>query len=278
MSTTLVENRIVIKAGGDTLVGADGSLNVEVFASIARQVAVLRSQGKEVVIVTSAAIKAGLQTLKSLGIDTVSVSKKLLAGVGAELLLSTWATAFRPYKIATAQFWVTHGNWDKNGERERIESGLLEALVLGIVPIVNENDVVSDDEIVLMDKGWGENDNMAARVADLIHASSVLFLSSVGGIYEANPKEDTRARRYEEIDAWNIPEALRSFNGTSFHGEGKGGINNIRTKVEAAAFCHRLGMRVNIASLDVDPNMILLFGATGESYGTGMGRTNILGG
>src|SRR3989344_1784865 len=113
-------------------------------------------------------IKAGIQTLKSLSIESASVSKKLLAGIGAELLLSTWAAAFRPYKIAIAQFWVTHGNWDKDGERERIESGLLEALGLGIVPIVNENDVVSDNEIVLMDKGWGENDNMAARIASLV--------------------------------------------------------------------------------------------------------------
>lgn len=276
MSTSLVENRIVIKVGGDTLARADGTLNLEAFASIARQVAVLRTQGRQVAIVTSAGIKAGLQTLKSLGIEAPNVSKKLLAGIGAELLLSTWANAFRPYKIAIAQFWVTHGNWDKDGERERIESGLLEALSLGIVPIVNENDVVSDNEIVLMDKGWGENDNMAARVASLVHASYALFLSSVGGIYETNPRQNTGARKYLQINAWNIPDGLGSSNGTSVHGEGKDGINNIRTKVEAAALCHRLGMGVSIASLDADGNMILLSVANGESYGTRMGAENIL--
>ncbi|KKU68545.1 MAG: Glutamate 5-kinase [Parcubacteria group bacterium GW2011_GWA2_47_16] len=272
----LVPNRIVIKVGGDTLAYADGTLNTKAFASIARQVAVLRTQGKQVAIVTSAGIKAGIQTLKSLGIESASVSKKLLAGIGAELLLSTWATAFRPYKIAIAQFWVTHGNWDKDGERERIESGLLEALGLGIVPIVNENDVVSDNEIVLMDKGWGENDNMAARIASLVHAFSVLFLSSVGGIYEANPRQHSSARRYDEINAHDIPQSLRSQNGTSPHGDGKDGINNIRTKIDAAAFCCRLGMRVNIASLSADSNMIILFGSAGENYGTRMGTENIL--
>lgn len=276
MSTQLVPNRIVIKAGGDTLARADGSLNIEVFASIACQVAVLRAQGKEVVIVTSAGIKAGSQTLKSLGISLPFVSKALLAGIGSDRLLSAWAEAFRFYKVPIAQFWLTHANWLHDGERQKIKDRLLEALTFGVVPIVNENDVVSDNEIVLMEKGWGENDNMAARVADMVCASSVLFLSSVGGIYEENPKENTRARRYEEIDAWNIPEALRSFNGASLHGEGKDGINNIRTKVEAAAFCHRLGMRVNVASFDADPNMVFFYFDANQDYGTRMGRENVL--
>ncbi|GEM_PF-986163 len=276
LGINLVPDRVVIKVGTDTLTLADGTLNIKAFESIARQTAVLRTRGKEVSIVTSAGIKAGLQTLKSLGMNFPNVSKKLLAGIGAELLLSTWAAAFRPFGVATAQFWVTHGNWDKDGERERIESGLLEALALGVVPIINENDVVSDNEIVLMDKGWGENDNMAARVASLLRVSSVLFLSSVGGIYEANPRENTSARKYLEINAWNIPEELRGPNGTSLHGAGKDGINNIKTKVEAAALCHRLGMGASIASLDADPNMILLFVVNSENYGTRMGTQNIL--
>ena len=267
---------MVIKVGGDTLARADGTLNMEVFASIARQVAVLRLRGKQVAIVTSAGIKAGLQTLKLLDIKLPSVSKQLLAGIGAERLLSAWTEAFRPHRVAIAQFWLTHANWDNETERQSIESRILEALACGIVPIINENDVVAGDEIILMEKGWGENDNMAARGADLIHAACVLFLSSVGGIYEANPREHTKARRYEQLDARNIPESLQCANGISIHGAGKDGINNIKTKVDAAAFCHKLGMRVNIASHDADSNVILLFGASGQDYGTRMGTENIL--
>ena len=277
MNTELFGNRVVIKVGGDTLTRADGTLDLSVFASIAMQVAVLNWRGKQVAIVTSAGIKAGVQTLNSLGIESAHFSKKLLAGIGAQLLLSTWANAFKKFRTAQAQFWVTHGNWDKEGEREIIKSGLSEALSANVVPIINENDVVSDAEIRLMEKGWGENDNMAARVAELIQASSVLFLSSVGAIFEANPHENIQARKYEMIDAWNIPEALRCPNGTSTHGEGKNGINNIRTKVEAAAFCHRHGMRVNISGLSVDESdTIIFFGSNKQDQGTAMGNQNVL--
>ncbi|MCR4311622.1 MAG: hypothetical protein NUV54_03615, partial [Candidatus Taylorbacteria bacterium] len=191
--------------------------------------------------------------------------------IGSENLISSWAKAFEPSGIAIAQLWLTHANWDHKGEVKSIKDTLLEALANGVVPIINENDVVSDAEIMLMLKGWGENDNMAARVASLVGASAVLFLSTVGWIYEANPKEHKTARKYEVIDAHTIPVTLLLPNGTSPHGDGKNGINSIKTKVDAAAFCFRFGARASIANLFAGPDVIVSFGLATKEYGTRMG-------
>ncbi len=261
---------MVLKLGTDTLAIDGNVLDERAFRSIAMQVVTLRKKGVWAIVVSSAGIAAGRQLLGKIGIGFDNLSKKILAGVGAQPLLACWQNAFARHGIPIVQFWLTPSNWKNHGERAGIKHLIFEALARGLVPVVNENDVVSDQEIRLMEKGWGENDLLAARVACLVKARFVAFLSSVGGVFEKKPEKGNGARKYRELNAWDIPHALRRSNGCSKHG--KGGIN---TKITAAAKCHRRGMKVCIAGLSVGKT-VLLHIAQGERVGTLFGARTVL--
>ena len=181
-------NKLVLKFGTEALLGKTGKakrkLDQKVFDGVARQVALLRrDQNVDIVVVSSGAIKAGKESMARFGINASSTNldKGQIASVGMSHLLNRWRYAFGSFKMLTAPFWVTYANWVSEPERRSICSGILCCSHQGIVPIVNENDVVSDREIELMEKGISENDQLAMMVASLINADAVLFLTDAKG-------------------------------------------------------------------------------------------------
>ena len=262
--------RVVLKFGTETLVGKFGKakrkLDQKIFDNVARQVAFLRrEQRADVVIVSSGAIKAGKEMMARSGINpnNTTLDKGQIAAVGMPYLLTRWRLAFWSFKMLTAPFWITYANWLSEPERRSVCSGILCCSHQGIIPIVNENDVVSANEIELMEKGISENDQLALMVASLIDADAVLFLTDVGGVYEADPKVKPSARMYEEIDPETARKVYHLLSYSSSNGTG-----GIRAKIRSALQCFASGRRVAIARLD--DNVIIDF-AKGKPVGTMIG-------
>jgi len=253
--------RLIVKFGTANLCDQSGQLDQSIFDDFARQVAELLNQGIEVIIVSSGAIKAGRERVESLGINIAHLDKKDLAGIGSPHLMKKWGDAFEGYGRLVGQVWVTFGNWANEGERESIRSSAFDYLRDGVIPVVNENDVVSDREIRLMEKRISENDRLAKMIALLMGANAILFLTDEGGIYEEDPKINSQARLYEEISARVKPEELIGVSG----GTSEGGAGGMRVKLKEALRCAKRGMQVAIAGREED--VILKF-VRGEPVGT----------
>ncbi len=256
-----MKGAIVLKVGTKNLM-CGGLLHQDVFNEIARQVVVVEREEKKVVIVTSGAIKAGEERLIDLDKDFKNLSKKDLAGVGARHLLNRWGEAFNPYHKEISQFWLTYANWRNSDELERIKVGIPNCLDNGLVPVINENDVISDSEILFMEKGISENDRLARMVAKLISAEAVLFLTDAGGVYEDDPRTNPKARMYEEINPFTFePRKLSEVSEW-----GRGGI---RIKIQEAKLCFLASMKVAIAGMEED---VLIKFSRGEKVGTTLSK------
>jgi len=242
-------NHLLLKFGTEVLVDASGKLDQEVFGNIARQcVETLMS----VTIVSSGAIRAGEKS--SLGAPRAFFSHKEYAAVGARYLMQAWGDAFICFRMEVAQIWVTPVNMCHENERERISMAIRFCHRNGVIPIINENDVVSES--------WRgmDNDVLAGEIAELTRPDAVLFLTKVGGVYDKHPAENVFARRYDEIDV-QVARDLASYL-QPLHPHYSSGM---REKLLQAVRCVEMGMRVGIAG--VENNNIRRF-AAGESVGT----------
>lgn len=242
---------MVIKLGTETLVAKDGEaagyLDQTVFDNVAAQVDRLKRLSGSVTLVSSGAIQAGRERMKQLGIDATHLDKKDLAGIGARHLLNRWGNAFDIHNRDVGQVWVTHANWKNRNEWRNIHRSISQFHNAGIIPIVNENDVVSDLEVQSMDRGMSENDRLARMIAHRIRADGILFLTNVGGVYESDPSTCPDARMYKMIDVATIKKLLRVPSTASSKGAG-----GMRAKLIEAMKCFHTGMRVAIAGMDDD--------------------------
>lgn len=250
---------ILIAKFGTEVLMHNGALDQGLFMRAARQIVRLQKQGVKTVIVSSGAIQAGKERIAELSGGVNAFSSKGLAGIGSRLLLNRWSDAFASYTDTdVAQFWLTYQNWQDAGERESIKSELLALLKTLVVPVVNENDVVSDEELRKYELGIGENDQLARMIAKLVGAQGILFLTSTGGVYEADPALNPNAKMLSVVDSTMLDDL-------SLFGNSSKGTGGMRTKVREALRCAKSGMRAAIAGLTEDS--ILRFGK-GESVGT----------
>jgi len=242
------------------------SLDPQIFSDYARQIVELYRRRTKIIIVTSGAIRAGEERVERLARRASDFAKKELAAIGTRHLLNQWGEAFENEGIEIAPIWVTFQNWNDEGERESIKSSILNLLRQGVIPVVNENDVVSDWEIKWMEKGISENDRLTKAISFLIGADAVLFLTNGEGVYEDNPETNSQARLYDEVSMWgDLKRLINSSAGIS-----EGGSGGMRVKLETAVSCAKKGMEVAIAGREIDA--IVKF-AKGESVGTRIGQT-----
>lgn len=233
----------------------EGRLDQLIFNDVARQIVYLLKIGIEVVIITSGAVQAGRERLKLLHIkpEEGDLEKKDIAGIGMRHLLSKWGIAFHRYGYEIAQVLVTHANWADERERESIRKAILNYTKCGFMPVINENDVVSDREIKLEENKISENDQLSAMAAKLIGADAILFLTDVGGIFDKNP-QDLSARMYSVININALPPELLKISKTA-SANGTGGM---KAKLEWASDCVRGGMYAVIGGLQ-EEDAILRF-------------------
>jgi len=217
--------RIVVKIGSALLVDRkDGTLREGWLKSLAEDVAWLRGQGADVVLVSSGSIALGRAVLNLPGADLALEQSQAAAAVGQIRLARAYEEALAPHGITTAQVLVTLE--DSTDRRRYLNSrATLQTLLgLGAVPIVNENDTIATDEI-----RYGDNDRLAAQVAVVVGADRLILLSDVDGFYSANPAQDPAARRYDEIA--EITPEIEAMAGDAGSGLSKGGM---KTKLLAA--------------------------------------------
>jgi glutamate 5-kinase len=224
---------ILIKFGTESLM-KDGKLDPTSFSCAAKQINELIQDKYKIIIVSSGAIQAGREQATKLDVDTKKLHKKDFAGMGSPILLRYWAHTFEKFNIAVAEVLITHANWRCDEEKNSIQSSINNYLASGIIPIINENDVVSDREIRLMDEGISENDHLARLVAEITNPNRIIFITKSGGVFDKNPELFPDVKRYLEIDINNIPELLLDSSDKSENGSG-----GIGKKVVEAAKCCR---------------------------------------
>ena len=229
--------RIVIKIGSALLTNDGAGVDRDAVDDWVGQIADLISAGKEVVLVSSGAIAEGIARLGWVGRPDSIHDLQAAAAVGQMGLIQTYETSFLRFNRHTAQILLDH---DDLASRQRYLNarGVLQKLMhLGVIPIVNENDTVVTDEI-----RFGDNDNLAALVANLIDADILVILTDKDGLYSANPDHDPMAKLVAEKQA--ADESLDSLVGESASGLGRGGMV---TKLQAARIAAASGCSTVIA-------------------------------
>ena len=224
--------RLVIKLGSALVAGADGP------ARFAADIAALRSEGRQVILVSSGAVALGRRLLdlpRSSRLD----QKQAAAAAGQPLLMRAWAEAFAPHGLPTAQLLLTAHDTEQRRAFLNARTTLDALLKAGAVPIINENDSTATAELRV-----GDNDRLSARVAQLAGADLLVLLSDVDGLYTADPGRDPQAQHVARIEALT-PDILALADGALAEGVGTGGM---RTKLEAGRIAAAAGCATLIGS------------------------------
>lgn len=231
--------RVVVKVGSTLLVdGATGRLNRSWLESLAADLARMRGRGQEVVLVSSGAIALGRRHLGLPAGRLRLEESQAAAAVGQIRLAHAWKEVLEAHGIAVAQVLLTFGDTEQRRRYLNARSTLNTLLALGAVPVINENDTVATAEI-----RYGDNDRLAARVAQMLAADCAVLLSDVPGLYTADPARDPTARLLSEVG--EITAEVESMAGGPGSDAGSGGM---ATKVAAARIAIAAGCHLCIAS------------------------------
>jgi glutamate 5-kinase len=230
--------RLVVKIGSALLTDPEGRVNRAWLAGIADDLAALRAAGKEVLVVSSGAIAIGSGVLgiarRRARLDELQAA----AAAGQVQLVHAWAEALAAHGIAVAQVLLTLGDTEDRRRWLNARGTLARLLAHEVVPVINENDTVATEEI-----RYGDNDRLAARVAQMVMADGLLLLSDVDGLYEADPRRREDAHHVAEVDA--ITDEVMAMATGSVSGVGSGGMT---TKLIAARIATHAGCSTIVAS------------------------------
>ncbi len=248
--------RIVVKLGTSVLTGGTAHLDRAHMVELVRQCAQLHQQGKDIIICTSGAIAVGRERLGFPVLPSTLNTKQMLAAVGQSRLMQVWEELFDLYNLHVGQILLTRSDVEHRRRFLNAHDTLQTLLEHKIVPIINENDAVSTEEIKV-----GDNDNLSALAAVLGEADLLLLLTDQPGLFTADPRTHPDAELIPEIHT--IDDNVRKLAGGSGTSLGTGGM---ATKLQAADIARRSGIDVVITSGRA-PNVILR-NVTGEGTGT----------
>jgi glutamate 5-kinase len=250
--------RIVIKVGSSLVTNEGRGLDAEAIGTWCRQMASLATQGREVVMVSSGAVAEGMKRLGWSVRPKEIHELQAAAAVGQMGLAQIYETQLRKHGMGSAQVLLTHADLADRERYLNARSTLLTLLRLKVVPVINENDTVVNDEIK-----FGDNDTLGALVANLIEADALIILTDQKGLYSADPRKDPTARFIHEAQA-GTPELERMAGGAG-SSIGRGGMI---TKVLAAKRAASSGASTVIA-WGREPDVLLRLSA-GEAIGTAL--------
>ena len=238
--------RIVVKIGSSTLISSEGQLRSEWLASFVKDVAELSKQGKEIILVSSGAVALGRHKLNVNGKQLKLEEKQAAAACGQADLVEAYQNAFSEHEINVAQILLTFYDSENRQRYLNAKETVKVLLQNRIIPVVNENDTVATAEI-----RYGDNDRLAARVAQMLDADLLILLSDIDGLYTAEPTSNKDAKFIPVVE--KITDAILAMAGDSVTPHGTGGMH---TKVLAAKIavdngCHTLVCNGN------EPNPIL---------------------
>ena len=229
--------RVVVKVGTSTLAHDTGKLDLYRIDHLIRELSDLKNQGKEILLVSSGAIAAGLGKLGLTQKPDSIPEKQAIAAIGQGVLMHIYEKFFAEYGQIMGQVLLTKENSVRHNQYIHSRDSLLAQLMMGAIPVINENDAVSVDEIKI-----GDNDNLSAMVATLVDADALIILSDIEGLYTANPATHPEARLIAEI-----PEITPEVEHIAGGAGSKLGTGGMMTKVQAAQIAMSAGVTMVIA-------------------------------
>ncbi|MDO7905015.1 glutamate 5-kinase [Paenibacillus sp. JX-17] len=238
--------RIVIKIGSSSLTGDEGGLNERAISYFASEIASLYKAGYEVLLVTSGAVAAGFREIGYLFRPTLLHEKQAAAAVGQALLMQAYRQAFGSHGIRSAQILLTRNDFHSRKRMGNASMTVEELLRHGVIPVFNENDTVSVDELK-----FGDNDMLSALVANMVKAQHLIIITDIDGLYTADPRKHPHAQRLDRIEV--ITEEIHLLAGGSGSSVGTGGM---RSKVEAAKVATRGGVPVFVGRIQENGDML----------------------
>jgi glutamate 5-kinase len=250
--------RIVVKVGSSLVTNEGRGVDAQAIGNWSRQLAALAAQGRDVVMVSSGAIAEGMQRLGWRTRPKQLHELQAAAAVGQMGLVQMYETKLREHDMRSAQVLLTHADLADRERYLNARSTLLTLLALKVIPVINENDTVVNDEI-----RFGDNDTLAALVANLIEADALVILTDQRGLYAADPRNDPQARFVDEASAGD--PALEQMAGGAGSSIGRGGMI---TKVLAAKRAAGSGASTVIA-WGREPDVLLRL-AAGEAIGSAL--------
>ncbi len=230
--------RIVVKIGTSTLAHPTGHLNIRRVEELCKIISDIKNAGNQVIVVSSGAIGMGVGKLGLHHRPTDIPSKQAAAAVGQCELMYTYDMLFERYNHTVAQLLITGDDIENETRHENFCNTLNRLLELDALPILNENDTVATNEIVI-----GDNDTLAAIVAQSVQADLLVLLSDIDGLYSADPHNDPNATLIHHVSQLN--EQIYALAGVSQSGQGTGGMV---TKLHAARICMDCGCTMVIAN------------------------------
>ena len=221
--------RIIVKVGTSTLTHPNGGVNLRNMDRLARVLADIKHAGAEVVLVSSGAIGVGAGKLNLREKPTELRFKQAVAAVGQCELMHLYDKLFGEYGVKVAQILLIRENIDHPLQKQNLLSTFDALFELGVMPVVNENDSVSCDEIETEHKVFGDNDTLSALVAQLLGADLLVLFSDIEGLYDSDPHTDPEARLIREVHI--IDDQIRDLAGGAGSTFATGGM---ATKIQAA--------------------------------------------
>lgn len=234
--------RIVVKIGTSTLAHAAGRLNIRRVEGLVKVLSDLKNQGEQLILVSSGAIGMGVGKLNLPGRPADMPTKQAAAAVGQCELMYTYDKLFGEYNHTVAQLLLTGEDVRFPHRRQNFVNAMGRLLELGVLPVVNENDAVATDEVGEATT-IGENDTLAAIVAECVGADLLILLSDIDGLYTADPHRDAGAALIPEVR--EITAELRALAGDPGSALGTGGM---ATKLKAADIAMACGCDMVIAN------------------------------
>lgn len=231
-------NKIVIKIGTNLLADKEKGINLERIDNFVQSISSLQSLGKQIVLVSSGAIGAGVAALKLKKRPKTIPEKQAAAAIGQPLLMEAYEKSFRKKGCTIAQLLLTKDDFISRARYLNAKNTFAVLLEQGVIPIINENDTVAVEEIKL-----GDNDNLSAMVANLIEADLLIILSDVNGLYSDDPTKNSKAELISVVEKVNVQiENLAKSSNTELSTGG------MITKIQAAKRCVSAGIAMIITN------------------------------
>jgi len=248
--------RIVFKVGTSTLTYASGGINIRRVEKFVKVLSDLKNQGKEIILVTSGAVSIGMGKMGVKHRPSSTREKQAFAAIGQCELMDFYSQLFANYNHSVAQLLLTKDVVDNDVLKTNAINTFETLLSFGVIPIVNENDSISADQIE-----FGDNDTLSALVAKLTGADALVILSDIDGLYNANPNENLNAKLIPLVE--KIDDNVKALAGGAGSGRGTGGMI---TKITAAAIVTEAGIDMYIMN-GANPDIIYDF-IDGKEIGT----------
>lgn len=230
--------RVVVKIGTSTLTHNSGFINIRKINKLIEALADLHNSGKEIVFVSSGAVACGLAKIGFSRESLTTEQKQAAAAVGQCQLIDMYARGFADYGATIAQILITRSVIDDRELRAHASTTLETLLAQGIIPIVNENDTISNEQIKI-----GSNDTLAATVARLSNADLLINMSDIDGLYDSDPRKNPDAKFIEYVP--EVSDEVYSYGAGAGTSRGTGGM---ATKLESAKYVTERGIPMIIVN------------------------------